>query len=141
MQCSLDLHQQLLTLCDDIFQLFGCLLVLQLQTLQTCKLHRKIQIKIKTIIFYTHQLVLYISHSQGGGHHARNLAMSDNEQNMQQVTRIISDITYGSKLIIYKKLSYSQRKRASNMALLYGAEGISIWNRLGIDHECDRQTA
>jgi len=40
-----------------------------------------------------------------------------------------------------KKLSYPQRKRASNMAILYGAEGISIWNRLGIDHECDRQTA
>ena len=36
-----------------------------------------------------------------------------------------------------KKLSYLQRKRASNMALLYGAKGISIWNRLCIDHECD----
>ena len=40
-----------------------------------------------------------------------------------------------------KKLSYPQRKRASNMAILYGADGISIWNRIGIDHECDKQTA
>ena len=36
-----------------------------------------------------------------------------------------------------KKLSYPQRKRASNMAVLYGADGISLWNRLGMDHESD----
>jgi len=37
-----------------------------------------------------------------------------------------------------KKLSYLQRKRTSNMAILYGAKGISIWNRLGMEHvhEC-----
>ena len=39
-----------------------------------------------------------------------------------------------------KKLSYPQRKRASNMAVLYSAEGISISNRLGAYHECDRQS-
>ena len=32
----------------------------------------------------------------------------------------------------YKKLSYPQRKRASNMTLLYGAKGISIWNPHGL---------
>jgi len=36
-----------------------------------------------------------------------------------------------------KKPSYPQRKRASNMALQYGAEGISIRNRLRMDNECD----
>ena len=40
-----------------------------------------------------------------------------------------------------EKLSYPQRKRASNTAILYGADGISIWNRIGMDHECDRETA
>ena len=41
---------------------------------------------------------------------------------------------------VYMKLSYPQRKRASKVAILYGADGISIWNRMGTDHECDRQT-
>ena len=42
----------------------------------------------------------------------------------------------------YKKLSYPQRKCASNVAILYGADGISIWNGIGIwHHKCDRQTA
>jgi len=36
-----------------------------------------------------------------------------------------------------KKLSYLLRKRVYNIGLLYGANGISIWNSLGIDHECD----
>jgi len=41
-----------------------------------------------------------------------------------------------------KKLSYLQRKCASNMAILYGADGISYETvRIGMDHECDRQTA
>ena len=40
-----------------------------------------------------------------------------------------------------KKLGYPQRKCASNVAILYGADGISIINRIGTDHECDRQTA
>jgi len=47
----------------------------------------------------------------------------------------------GTDIDSNKKLSYPQRKRASNMAILYGADGISIWNRLGVDNECDRQTA
>jgi len=49
---------------------------------------------------------------------------------------IKSLVTYG-----YKKLSYPERECASNMALSYGAKGISIMlNRLGVDHECDRRT-
>ena len=40
-----------------------------------------------------------------------------------------------------KKLSYLQRKCTSNVAVLYGTDGISVWNRMGIDHQCDRQTA
>ena len=39
-----------------------------------------------------------------------------------------------------KKLSYPQRKCASNVAILYGAKSISIRNRAGIDRTCDRQT-
>ena len=41
----------------------------------------------------------------------------------------------------YKKLSYPHRKCASNVAILYGADGISIRNRIGMDHESDRETA
>ena len=33
-----------------------------------------------------------------------------------------------------KQLSYPQRKCASNVAILYGAGGISTWNRIGMDH-------
>ena len=40
-----------------------------------------------------------------------------------------------------KKLSCPPRKCASNVAILYGADGISIRHRIGMDHECDRQTA
>jgi len=47
------------------------------------------------------------------------------------------------KLNVNKKHSYPQRKCASNMAVLYGADadGISIWNCIGMEHECGRQTA
>ena len=47
----------------------------------------------------------------------------------------INAISHDAKLSWFcksnKKLSYPQRKRASNMALLYDAKGISIWNPHG----------
>ena len=39
---------------------------------------------------------------------------------------IYNTATYASYKKENKKLSYPQRKRASNMALLYGAKGISV---------------
>jgi len=73
------------------------------------------------------------------------------ERNRTSHCRVIDDLAQflvivlfaaaESRLIINKKLSYWQRKRASNMAILYGADDILIWNRIGVDHECDRQTA
>jgi len=40
-----------------------------------------------------------------------------------------------------KKLGYPQGQRASNIALSYGAKRqFDMLNRLGVDHECDRQT-
>jgi len=33
-----------------------------------------------------------------------------------------------------------QRERTSSIALSYGAKGISMLDRLGVHHECDRQT-
>jgi len=44
--------------------------------------------------------------------------------------------TLNSWLSFYRKLRYPQRKRASNMALLYGAKGFSIYETR-MDHECD----
>ena len=32
----------------------------------------------------------------------------------------------------------TDRKCTSNMALLHDAKGISVWNHLGMDHECDK---
>ena len=44
-------------------------------------------------------------------------------------------------LLDSQEAQLSAGKCASNVAILYGADGISIWNRISMDHECDRQTA
>ena len=50
---------------------------------------------------------------------------SDINQTTEEAIRFVSELIIaapGSN----KKLSYPQRKRASNMAILYGADGISV---------------
>ena len=42
--------------------------------------------------------------------------------------------------VIKQEARLPQRKRASNIALSYGAKHFHILNRLGVNHECERQT-
>ena len=57
--------------------------------------------------------------------------------------RVVVQYPGNNALKVYRdyKLSYPQRKCASIVTILYGADGISIWNRIGMGHERDRQTA
>ena len=87
----------------------------------------------------------------------QNLAAKDGQRVIKIIERTIIDTDYPVfyryvplySLVCSSERNYHQsiqeaqllqRKRASNIALSYGAKGIRYANRLSVDHKCDRQT-